>query len=113
METPAPTLPFGLKLDPDPDFKGGFTIREADGFALVGKGVSYRDIDLQVEALLGYGVQKAALAAEVIDSHGDTQFIKVVKQPSPSRQPFSVSWATEGEVKDNNAYDWVSLAKKE
>ena len=106
-------LPFDLKLDPDPDFKGGFTIREADGFALIGKGVSYRDIDLQVEALVGYGVQKTALAAEVIDSKGATKFIKVVKQLSPSLQPFSVSWTTEAEVKDNDAYAWVNLAKPE
>lgn len=107
-----PTLPFGLKLDPDPDFKGGFTIRESDGFALIGKGVSYRDLDLNVEALVGYGVQEAALAAEVIDDEGYTKFIKVVQQLSPSLQPFSVSWATEAEVKGNEAYEWVDLAEK-
>jgi hypothetical protein len=106
-------LPFDLKLDPNPDFKGGFTIREADGFALIGKGVSYRDIDLQVEALVGYGVQKDALAAEVIDSKGATKFIKVVKQLSPSLQPFSVSWATEADVKDNAAYTWVNLKQED
>jgi hypothetical protein len=83
-----PVLPLDLILEPDPGFKGGFTIREADGFALVGKGVSYRDIDLQVEVLVGYGVHPSALAAEVIDSEGKTKFIRVVKQSGPSCNPF-------------------------
>ncbi len=109
---PDTTLPFGLFLDPDADFKGGFTIRESDGFALIGKGVTYRDIDLTVAMLIGYGVQKEALAAEVLDEQGNTKFIKVLKQLSPSKQPFSVSWATE-DVKNNGNYTWVSLADNE
>ncbi|MFN8395380.1 MAG: hypothetical protein U0176_12120 [Bacteroidia bacterium] len=104
-------LPFGLKLDPDPDFQGGFTIRDSDDFAIVGKGVSYRDIDLMVEELVGYGVQENALAAEVIDSSGSTKFIKVLQSPSPSKQPFVVSWIAEDEVKGNSAYTWVDLKK--
>jgi hypothetical protein len=108
-----PALPFGLTLDPDPDFKGGFTIREADGFALIGKGVSYRNIDLQVETLVGYGVKENSLTAEVIDTQGATKFIKVTKQPTPSKQPFSITWTTEGESKQNSAYTWVSLVGKE
>ncbi len=107
-----PTLPFALVLEPNPDFGGGYTIREADGMALIGNGVSYRDIDLQVDSLVGYGVQAEAVAAEVIDSRGDRKFIKVVKAPSPSLQPFFVSWATEAEVKGNDAYTWVNLAEK-
>lgn len=106
-----PALPFDLVLDPDPDFKGGFTIREADGFALVGKGVSYRDIDLQVEVLVGYGVHPSALAAEVIDSEGKTKFIRVVKQPGPLLQPLQVSFARESEVKGNEDYVWVKLVQ--
>lgn len=106
----ATTLPFGLYLDRDPDFKGGFTIRETDGFALIGKGVTYRDIDLQVNKLVGYGVQAEKLAAEVIDNQGNTKFITVVKAPSPNQQPFQVSWATASEVKGNSTYTWVDLA---
>jgi len=108
-----PTLPFDLVLEPDPDMGGGYTIREADGMSLIGKGVSYRDIDLQVATLVGYGVQAAAVAAEVIDSGGHTKFIKVVKAPSPSLQPFIVSWASEAEVKGNEAYTWVNLPLEE
>ncbi len=109
----ATTLPFGLYLDSDPDFKGGFTIRESDGFALIGKGVTYRDIDLQVKKLVGYGVQAEKLAAEVIDNQGNTKFISVVKLPSASKQPFQVSWATASESKGNAAYTWVNLADGE
>lgn len=107
-----PTLPFDLVLEPNPDFGGGYTIREADGFALIGEGVSYRDIDLQVDSLVGYGVQASAVAAEVIDSEGNTKFIKVIKAPSPSLQPFIVCWATEAETKGNDAYTWVNLPEK-
>ena len=106
-------LPFGLTLDSDPDFKGGYTIREADGFALIGKGVAYRDIELKVEKLVGYGVQEAALAAEVLDDAGQTKFIKVVEAGSPSKQPFLVSWAKEADVKGNAAFEWVDLKDME
>lgn len=101
-------LPFGLKLEANPGFQGGYTIREADGFALVGKGVSYRDIDLQVADLLGYGVQDTALAAEVQDAHGQRQFIKVVQLGDTSQQPFRVSLVA-AEVKHSGAYRWVDL----
>lgn len=104
------SLPFDLTLEPDEDRQGGFTIREPDGFALVGKGVSYRDIDLQVTALVGYGVQDSALAAEVLDAQGETKFIRVVAQPDPAKPPFVVSWATEAEVKGSGAYRWAALA---
>lgn len=105
------SLPFGLRLKPNPGFQGGYTIREADGFALIGKGVSYRDIDLHVADLLGYGVQDTALAAEVLDTHGQHQFIKVVQLGNTSQQPFRVSWATAAEVKRSGAYRWVDLPK--
>jgi hypothetical protein len=108
-----PVLPFGLTLEADPGFQGGYTIRETDGFALVGKGVSYRDIDLQVEALVGYGVQPSAIAAEVIDQHGETKFIRVTALPSPSKQPFRVGWATASEVKGSSAYQWVALKSEQ
>lgn len=110
--TARPELPFGLTLDPNPDGKGGYTIREADGFALVGQGVSYRDIDLKVKTLVGYGVQKQALAAEVLDETGATRFIKVVEQKVASKPPFLVSWAQENEVKGNGAYTWVELEEE-
>ncbi len=103
------SLPFGLRLEPNPGFQGGYTIREADGFALVGKGVTYRDIDLQITDLLGYGVQDAALAAEVLDAHGNHQYIKVVQRGAPSQPPFQVSWATAAEVKHSGSYEWVDL----
>ncbi len=108
-----PALPFDLILEADPDLSGAYTIRESDGMSLIGKGVSYRDIDLKVDALVGYGVQANAVAAEVLDDQGNTKFIKVVQAPSPSLQPFVVSWATEAEVKGNDAYTWVDLPKKE
>lgn len=104
-----PELPHGLKLEADPDFSGDFSIRDDDGFAIVGKGVTYRDIDLQVTRLVGYGVRQDTLAAEVLDGQSGTRFIKLTKLPSPVKQPFAVAWAEANEVKGNTAYAWVDL----
>lgn len=104
-------LPFGLTLESVPEWEGGgFVIRDEFGFSLIGQGVGFWDVDLNIEELVGYGVQDTVVAAEVLDPDGNTHYIKVASPLDPMvKQPFRVRMSTEEATKKDAAFRWVEL----
>jgi len=108
MQHSPENLPFGATFEETPDYEGGgYVLRDQDGFALVGKGVTYRDVDVKVEALVGYGCTDNSIAAEIQDSEGQTRFLQFVLADDESRLIASLTTAEES--KDNSAFQWVDL----
>lgn len=101
-----------LKVNPEyrNEFEGGFTLWDAYGFSLVGKGVKFRNSDIEVNEVVKYGFDDERLVVLVEGVGGSRYFVGFKKnEDAQSKQDLDVNIWDTGKSFSSDDYKWIQI----